>query len=311
MRKKVLVITDSIWNESEVSQKSAKFVVEELENLWYCVHQVFWNLDYGIADEDLEGITVALPIVHGKYWEDGQITSFLQKKGIQVIFSDAESHALCMNKYKTKEVLSWLDFSGIGDAWWQYQLKFSWSVVVSERWQAISIPESIKKIFVKPNNWGSSVDSWIFENIADAQVLIERILQYDEALIEEYIENTRELTFAISWDYNKDIEVLGSMEVLTERAFFDYKAKYEWSGTQEIFPELEQDFRHYLENISLEIYKKLKIKTCSRIDFLLKDNILYFLEINTIPGMTAKSFLPQCVAHKGYESFWKYLEQFM
>ncbi len=73
------------------------------------------------------------------------------------------------------------------------------------------------------------------------------------------------------------------MEILTKRAFFDYKAKYEWSGTQEIFPDLDPEFRKYIESVSLQIYKKLQIKTFARIDFLLKDNVLYFLEINTIP----------------------------
>ncbi len=304
--KNILVITDTVWSEAEVSQKSASFVVEELEKVWHAVKQVFWDPDYGVFDKDLVDIDLALPIVHGKFWEDGQITDFLQKRGVATLFSDAKVHRLCLDKYGTKKVLQGESFP-----YEKYEIKFPWSVVVNKAWQNVTIPDVVSEIFVKPNSGGSSVDSWIFENITDAQNLIAKILDYDEVLVEEYIEQPRELTVAISWDYNKEVEILGIMEVLTEREFFDYKAKYEWAETQEIFPDLDLEFRNYLKNISLQIYKKLQIKTFGRIDFLLKDKVLYFLEINTIPWMTANSFFPQCVAHAGYESFWKYLQQFI
>jgi D-alanine-D-alanine ligase len=90
------------------------------------------------------------------------------------------------------------------------------------------------------------------------------------------------------------------MEVLTEKEFFDYDAKYKRDRTKEIFPDLEKDIKEEIENISLKIYKKLCLTDIARIDFLFSDK-LYFLEVNTIPGMTPTSFLPQCVKHYGYK----------
>ena len=89
------------------------------------------------------------------------------------------------------------------------------------------------------------------------------------------------------------------MEVLTQRDFFDYDAKYKRKQTKEIFLDLEQNLKKEIENISLKMYKKFRLTDIARIDFLLADN-LYFLEVNTIPGMTPMSFLPQCVKKYGY-----------
>lgn len=304
--KKILVISDTLWQEAEISQKSSVFMMDQLRKVWYDVQQGFWDMKWGISPVVLENIDLAIPVIHGVPWEDGQVTKFFQQRGIPILFSDVQVHQLCIDKHKTKQVLWTLDFCHS-----VYSTVLPWSLVLTDASQNIEVPSSVEKLFVKPNNGGSSLDSGIFDTLSDAENLITKILDYDTVLVEEYIADARELTVALAGDYDKDVEVLGIMEILTDRAFFDYQAKYEWIGTKEIFPDLDLSFEQYLKSISVEIYKKLKIKTFARIDYLYKDNILYFLEINTIPWMTEKSFFPQCVECAGYPSFGEFMQKFI
>ncbi len=98
------------------------------------------------------------------------------------------------------------------------------------------------------------------------------------------------------------------MEVVTEKEFFDFDAKYKRDKTKEIFPELAPNLQQIIEDAAMSIYKKFRITDIARIDCILADK-LYFLEINTIPWMTPMSFFPQCIKQYGYEWFEQFLEE--
>ncbi len=165
------------------------------------------------------------------------------------------------------------------------------------------------RLFVKPNHGGSSVDSGVFDNIAKAKKLIQTILKYDDVIIQQAIKG-REFTVSVIGDYDKKVTPIAVTEVITAREFFDFAAKYEWAETQEITPaQIDKKMQSTLEKTATKIYKRMKLKTLARIDFIYSKGKFYFLEVNTIPGMTDKSFLPQALAYHGYKSLGEFLEE--
>lgn len=165
------------------------------------------------------------------------------------------------------------------------------------------------KIFIKPNHGGSSLDIGVFENSEKAKKLIKTILQYDDVLIQKAISG-REFTVSVIGDYDKKVTPIAITEIITSREFFDFDAKYTWSDTEEITPaQIDKKIQTSLEKISVAVYKRMKLRTLARIDFIYNKGKLYFLEVNTIPGMTEKSFLPQALAYHGYKSLGEFLEE--
>ena len=134
-------------------------------------------------------------------------------------------------------------------------------------------------------------------------------VKYDDVIIQQAIKG-REFTVSVIGDYNKKVKPIAVTEVVTSREFFDFAAKYQWAGTEEITPaQIDKKMQTALEKMSMVIYKRMKLRTLSRIDFLYSKGKFYFLEVNTIPGMTDKSFLPQALAYHGYKSLGEFLEE--
>ncbi|MEI7563090.1 MAG: ATP-grasp domain-containing protein [bacterium] len=212
------------------------------------------------------------------------------------LLSGSESHCICMNKYLSNMVVQDIGFT----------------VPQSCLIQHIDDIKTCKikgKIFVKPNHGGSSVDTGVFEDIKKAKKLIQTILKYDDIIVQQAIKG-REFTVSVIGDYNKKVTPIAVTEVITSREFFDFEAKYQRAGTEEITPaQIDKKMQTALEKMSVAIYKRMKLKTLSRIDFLYNKGGFYFLEVNTIPGMTDKSFLPQALAYYGYTSLGEFLEE--
>ncbi len=277
--KNIAIITDLDWLESEISQKSARFVFESLTKLWYTCEIFYFNKDEEFFLQRYKEFNLAVPVVHWGIWESGELTVLLEKLGMEYCFSSSEAHKLCLDKYACNLAVQ------------DFDLKIPKSYLIKNI-EDLDYCVFENSFFVKPNKSWSSIDNGKFDNISDSKNLVSKILKYDDVLIQEFVKG-REITIWISWNYDSEIEVLWIMEVITWREFFDYKAKYEWADTKEVFADLQIYLKDKIENFSLQIYKKLKLKTLARIDYILVWNDLYFLEVNTIPWMTEKSFIPQ------------------
>lgn len=284
--KKIAIVTWWENSEREISIKSAKNIENNLDKNKYFV-------DLFVLPEDknnfiIESLTydLIIPVVHGVGWEDWEITSFCKFIWKPYLFTDFQSHILCLNKYWNNK---YLESFGI-------LLPKTFLVQNIEDINLVKIPW---KIFIKPCNGWSSVDCWVFDDIVDAKSLIEKILEYDEVLVQEYIKKWREFTVTIVGDYNNSPKVFAITEVITQKQIFDYNAKYMLEDTKEIInPEIDTDIEVKIKSISLDIYKRCKIQTLGRIDFILSDWNIYFLEVNTIPWFTATSFVPQAILDK-------------
>lgn len=291
---KIALIT---WwtKEREISLKSAKNIEVHLAKK----HKV----DIFILPEDVhkfiksyDKYDLVVPISHGEYIEDGRIIGLLEIMKKPFLFSGSEAHSICMNKYLTNLVARDLGFTVPQDC------------LIQNRDDSKKC--KIKgNIFVKPNHWWSSIDMWVFDNITKAKTFIQKVLKYDDVMIQQAIKG-REFTVSVVGEYDKKITPIAVTEVITSREFFDFAAKYQRAETQEITPaKIDKKMQTALEKMSVTIYKRLKLRTLSRIDFMYSKGKFYFLEVNTIPGMTDKSFLPQALAYHGYKSLGEFLEE--
>lgn len=290
----IALITDQTSLEKEISNKSLVLFQDSLNELNYTYQIIHRPKDRDNFLSSYKKFDLAIPVIHGWFGEWWQITALLQLLEIPYLFASHDVHSLCFNKYLTNLVVQNL---------WYTTPK----TIQIDKYSDLKIPFQWP-YFIKPNTSGSSLDCGKFETIEEANDFIQKILWYDTVLVQEVIKG-RELTISISGDYDKKTKVLWIMEVVTEKEFFDYDAKYKRDKTKEIFPDLPDIFQKEIERISINIYKKLQLRDIARIDFLYANNTLYFLEVNTIPWMTPMSFFPQCVKKYGYLSFATFLKE--
>ncbi len=231
--------------------------------------------------------------LHGPRGEDGTIQGLFEFLRIPYTGANVLASSLGMDKHRFQKLL---DYHGIKIP--RHVILFEFEKLTEE-----IISEVERKIgypcFVKPSRCGSSVGMGIANNSKELMELIKNAREYDlEVLIEEYIKGT-ELTCGIINRIGKNGEdevlVLQPTEIIPKKSvFFDYKSKYTAGESEEITPaRLSPEKIKEVQKLTEHVFRLCGAKGFSRVDMILKDNILYTLEINTIPGMTPTSLLPQ------------------
>jgi D-alanine-D-alanine ligase len=250
--------------------------------------------DFLESDVEDQKIDLFLPIGHGAYIEDGKLQGMLEILGLPYVFSGTFSSALAMNKAKTKLVAK-----GAG-------LKIAKDIKINKN-QKINPEKIIAKlnlpVVVKPSESGSSVGINICQNQEKLESAInEAFMHSPEVMLEQFIKG-RELTVAVLG--NKNPKALPVIEIIPKVAgFFSYEAKYQPGGSDEICPaEIPEEIRKKVQKYAVKIFKALNCQDLARADFIWSENDskLYFLEINTIPGMTATSLAPKAAKAAGLE----------
>ena len=222
-------------------------------------------------------------LVHGSPGEDGKITKKLEDLGISHSTCNSSTAELTFNKKKCVEMVKKI---GINTAK-SLLIKKGYDFSENEIGDKIGFP-----CFVKPNQSGSSFGISKVYLQKELKPAIKKAFEEDnEIIIESYL-NGREVTVGI-YKLNGKVEVLPITEIVSENDFFDYKAKYE-GESDEITPAiLPIELERKVKKDALNLYKKLNLRGITRSEFIFKKNIPYFLETNTIPGMTEKSIIPQ------------------
>ncbi|NPA13200.1 MAG: D-alanine--D-alanine ligase [Aquificae bacterium] len=281
---KIALVYGGTSSEREISIKSGEAVKEALERL-KANFKVFDPID---RENFIKGILkykpdVAFNLLHGKGGEDGKIQGFFETAGIPYTGSPVKASAVAMDKALTKLIAR---EGGVQTP--------NWTVVQSVR-------ETVKwetfPAVVKPNEEGSSIGVSIVNNREELEEAVKQALKLDKkVLIEEFIQG-RELTVGIVGDL-----LLEPIEIKVEEGFYDYKNKYFSNKTKYIVsPPLPQQVRERLFFYALTVYNSLGCKGVARVDFILKDKTPYFLEINTIPGMTDHSLVPKAAKFMGID----------
>tara|TARA_Y100001933_G_C18988919_1_gene559635 strand:+ start:1058 stop:2032 length:975 start_codon:yes stop_codon:yes gene_type:complete len=226
-------------------------------------------------------------VIHGPPAENGEIQDYFKDLNIPHSTCSSNISKLTFNKYLCNKKLVELGFKCAISILHKENSKFKQS-------SKIKLP-----CFVKPNRSGSSFGVQKVISSTNLNSAIKNALKYDnEVIIEEEIEG-KEISCGVFSDINNQTIALPLTEIISYNEFFDYNAKYE-GESKEITPaKISQNLSKKIKNISIEIYKKMNLRGICRIDFILKNKIPYVIEINTIPGMSKESIIPQQIKAAG------------
>ncbi len=293
MRKvRVAVLMGGPSSEHEVSLQTGEQILQNLDKKKFRVLPVKITKDgaWPITLEKLKSqIDIAFIAMHGEYGEDGQVQSLLETFGIPYTGSDPIVSAIAINKEKTAALLAA---------------------------NKILVPKTIKTaknfqmpLVVKPTSLGSSVGVKMVHRLGDLEPAINYAKQFSNAIMIQPCIKGWEFTCGVL-EINKVPVALLPTEIIPKKSdFFDFASKYEIGGSEEITPpNLSQKFIKLLQETALKTHRALGCSGMSRTDMMLDERgKLYVLEINTIPGMTKTSLLPQQAAKMGI-SFPRLLE---
>jgi D-alanine-D-alanine ligase len=286
--KNIAIVTWWISKERVISLASAQTYIKYLDTNKY--HVEVFDIPSELEEfiNKIYTFDIVFPILHGIGWEDGQISALCEMHGIPVFFTSSQSHQLCIDKYLSTTYLK---------SKWILAPKTS---IIDSNSSSYTLQEW-EKAFIKPVHGWSSIDSNICTRQSETDLLISKILTYDQALVQEYIQ-WQEFTVSIVWDRDKEIEVYAVGEIITWQSFFDYEAKYSLKNTQEVTPaKISTKLEDMIIDTAIRIYQECKLTCLARIDFIYQDAKLYFLEVNTIPGFTEMSLFPQAIKQRGLE----------
>ena len=287
-KKKILILGGGISKEREISLETAKQVNNVLKKKYQTLlSEPNDNLVKNVKKFKPDIIFNAL---HGRFGEDGYIQSVLESLKIKYTHSGVLSSSIAMDKIISKEIfvknkiLTPKYFKFIFD-----------SNVLKKNKIIYKIKSKLKfPVIIKPINEGSSVDVFI---CSEKNLIknLKKLKKYKEILIEEYIAG-REIQVAILGK-----KKLGAIELKPKRKFYDYKAKYSLSAkTEHLIPvNLSPKNMNKVLDISLKAHNCLGCRGVTRSDFKFYNNKFYLLEVNTQPGMTKLSLVPEIAAYMG------------
>ncbi|MNK17961.1 D-alanine--D-alanine ligase B [compost metagenome] len=311
MKKTIALLTGGTTGERVVSIKSAATIAQHIDNELYQVYEIMlteqrWfyrTADGSEVEVDKNDFSLNLKdskikfdgvfiVIHGSPGEDGRLQGYFDMLGIPYTTCDALTSSITMNKGYTKAVVQGIDHLNVAKSIQLFKHRFSTKEVISK----LKLP-----YFVKPNNGGSSIGMSKVKNSNELEQALEKAFNEDtQVLVEEFIEG-REFSIGV-FKKNGKIVVLPTTEVITKNDFFDFDAKYTPGVTEEITPgNMSAEEKERVEQIVSDIYDRLNCRGIVRIDYFLAQGSgnFYFIEINTIPGQTATSFIPQQVAAMG------------
>ncbi|HVV55466.1 MAG TPA: D-alanine--D-alanine ligase [Mucilaginibacter sp.] len=309
--KNIALLAGGFTGEYEVSLSSAQNIKASLDPSNYKVYTIFINRDswfYESGGEKTEvdkndfSITLkgekirfafAFITIHGTPGEDGKLQGYLDMLGIPYNTCDATTSAITMNKAYTKAIVHGIH--GLHAA-------RSMQLFRNDMHDVTGIAAVLKfPLFIKPNNGGSSVGMSKVHSVAALPEALEKAFhEDDQVLVEEFIQG-REFSIGVA-RLKGHIRVLPATEIISSKEFFDYEAKYTPGVSKEITPgNLTAEQNERIAGIVTEVYLRLNCKGMVRIDFIMQENTddFYFIEINTTPGQSANSLVPQQVRAAG------------
>ena len=298
LKLKIALLSGGISEEREVSLKTGGQIYNALNKNKYEIFRYNPKIDLKRFFNDAmdRKFDLVFPALHGPFGEDGKLQGMLDMIDMPYIFSNCLASALAMDKYKTKIIAK-----SIG-------LTIAKDIVLNKTDNDYSLNEIIKKlsfpIAVKPVELGSSVGASIAKTKQELEKGIKGAFKCgNRVMLEQFIAG-RELSVAVM-DSRKKIKALPVIEIIPKTSkWFDYKAKYEIGGSKEVCPaEIPNNITRKVQKFSIKIFKAIGCKDLARADFIWnkKDNKIYFLEINAIPGMTQTSLAPQSAKAAGIE----------
>ncbi|ASA19607.1 D-alanine--D-alanine ligase [Paenibacillus donghaensis] len=284
-RLKVGVIMGGVSSEYEVSLNTGREMLKHLDPSKYEGIPVIINrLDQLI--EGVNGLDFALLALHGAYGEDGTVQGTLETLGIPYSGSGVLSSSLCMDKQLSKTILR---HAGIPTPDW-----LCWDSM--ECYDTDAARRLGYPVMVKPNAGGSSIGMTKVNSGQELRNAVLKAFAEDACVMIERYTAGQEITCSLL--NGKLLPVIGIRSLGEE--WFDYSAKYEQGGADEQILQLPAATAERVQEAALASYRLLKCSVYARVDMMLKDGVPYVLEVNTLPGMTETSLLPQSALAAGF-----------
>ena len=259
-----------------------------------------YQLDLNTLTFDADGFIIqidhGLVYIHGNPGENGKIQAFLEMKGVSCVNSGALASELSFDKWYCNQFLKGFDIPVAKSLFLSAKNDFSIENIIEE----LGLP-----VFVKPSDSGSSFGISKVKTIEELQPAIEfAFKEGNTILIESFLDGT-EVTCGV-YRTETGVYALPLTEISSENEFFDYEAKY-LGKSQEITPaRVSDEIKNEVHTIAKKIYNLLRLKSISRIDFMIVNNIPHVIEVNTTPGFSTASIVPQMIACDGntIKKFW-------
>ena len=308
--KKILVLFGGNSFEHEISCKSAKTILENIDRKKFDViavgiHQTDWyifndSLEFLSNNNWLEGnikkidniieflkqFDKVFPIIHGNDGETGALSGLFNLFNIPYVGPNILGHATGYDKEITKIIC---DYHNIP------QVKY----ITLHTDKAIKNIDISFPVIVKPSSCGSSIGINIANNLKELNTYVKEAFRYDKKVIIEKFIKAKELECAVLEDKKLIVSTVG--EIKSKNTFYDYDSKYILDSQIIIPAKIDKKIIKQIQEYSEKIFKILSLKDLSRIDFLYdyENNQIYFNEVNTLPGFTSISMYPQLFNDKG------------
>ena len=323
-KNKVAVIYGSDSSEWEVSCRSGEFTSSRIDGTKYDVFEIFarfgkWTLvsyrmknsmrvifpederpqidktDFSvIIDGKKINFDYAYIMQHGTPGENGLMQGYLEMLGIPFSSCSAFVSAMTFDKFSCKNYLRNVDFVKCAD-----------DVFIRRGDDVAGMADKVigklgLPLFVKPTDGGSSFGVVKVKKAEEFESAVEQAFAEGKTVLAERFIPGRELTDAVYFN-GKELVALPVIEIVTKNEFFDYDAKYN-GFSEEICPApISEELTRTIQNASVKIYERLGCSGVVRVDYILSEDGLYFLEVNTIPGMTSASLVPKMVRTAGLD----------
>ena len=291
---KIALLLGGKSGEREVSLKTGGLIYDALDKNKYEIEKYDPKTDLMKLVKDIKKgeIELVFPALHGPFGEDGKIQGMLDMLEVPYVFSGCLASALAMNKSKTKIIAESIS---VKTAPWIVLTDAN----INKVEKGIGFP-----VVVKPQELGSSVGMSIANSREELKDALNLAFKHGREIMVEKFISGRELTVAVMGKIGEG-SALPVVEIKPKISdWFDFKAKYEFGGSEETCPaDLPDNIRDTVQQKAVKIFNELGCKDLARADFIWmeEENKLYFLEINTIPGMTATSLAPQAAKASGLE----------
>jgi len=311
MKKNIALVTGGFSGEAVISYKSAVTIDNNLDREKFNVYKIdvtakgwFYELPNGnkteidkndfslqVNNEKIKFDAVFIGI-HGTPGEDGKLQGYFDTLKIPYTSCDAATSALTFNKRYTVAVAK---MAGISVANSIHLFKHT-PIPVSQLLSQLKLP-----VFVKPNNGGSSIGMSKVHKTEDLQAAIDKAFNEDEQVLLEEMVKGREFTIGV-FKSKGNIIALPITEVISQKDFFDYEAKYEGASSEVTPAELDEAAADKIRDAARKIYAVFNCRGVVRIDFIYNEESSqpFMLEINTVPGQTEASIVPMQVKAMGW-----------
>ena len=297
---KILILAGGYSNERDISLITAASVTKELKKSKKYKLLTIEPNGYFVKKLRKFKPKLVLNLLHGRYGEDGYIQSILESEKVKYTHSGVLSSSLAIDKEISKKIF--IKNKILTPPYFKFIFKnnFNFKNIVKKIDKILKFP-----VVLKPINEGSSVGVHI-TNRKNFNQNLKKLQKFKEILVEKYIPG-REIQAAILGN-----KKLGVIELKPKRKFYDYKAKYSVSAKTEHIIPVNINSRNYnkINTIAMKAHKLLKCRGVSRSDFRFYNNKFYLLELNTQPGMTSLSLVPEIASYKNI-GFLQLIEEIM